>query len=117
VPALLRRRRRPAGCVLVAGGNGCCVLPRRCGGVPCPCARCHRWPRSWWLGELWLWVTLGRRAPAAGAVAGPGAGGGAGGDGHGFRGGAAAGGSVLRRPARRLLHQARVAGLAAPVVV
>src|SRR5262249_5710103 len=107
---------RPAGCVLVAGGNGCCVLPRRCGGVSSSCARCHRWPRSWWLGELWWWVTLdgGPRRP----VRSPG---------RARVGGLAvtAMGSAAEPPAagafcdarRRLLHQARVAGLAAPVVV
>src|ERR1043166_3443030 len=39
------------------------------------------------------------------------------GDGHGLHGGAAGGRSVLRRPARCLLHQARVGGLAALAVV
>src|SRR5438128_321140 len=39
------------------------------------------------------------------------------GDGHRFRGGAVGGRGVLRRPARCLLHEARVAGLAALAVV
>src|SRR5215467_4615955 len=67
-------------------------------------------------GDFWFWVTLGRRASATCEVAGPSASWGAYGDGHGFHAGAG-GRSALRRPAGRLLQQARVAGLAAPAVV
>src|SRR3989440_6490879 len=62
-------------------------------------------------------VTLGWRASATCEVAGPKAGLGADGDGHGFHGGAVGDRSVLRRPARCLLHKACVAGLAALAVV